>query len=94
MSTLGASNPQFKFELPNWEPLNSGDVSGESKQTCVDETLSPREKVSGFISWNALKRESEEGPPMDGASGDGELRKINTDGSGNSWEKEVLGVGL
>jgi hypothetical protein len=60
----------------------------ESKETCVNESLSPREKVSGFIAWDALKRES-------AVVGDGgEIDKADTEASGNSWEREALGVGV
>jgi hypothetical protein len=31
----------------------------ESKDTCIDEGLSPREKVAGFIGYDAMKRDSE-----------------------------------
>jgi len=60
----------------------------------VDESISPREKVSGFISWDALKRESGEASPADGMANDGALRRTDTEASGSSWEKEALGVGL
>jgi hypothetical protein len=34
-------------------------LSADSKQTIVDTTLSPREKVPGFIHWEALKRDDD-----------------------------------
>jgi hypothetical protein len=62
--------------------------SAESKKTCIDESLSPREKVSGFIAWDALKRES-------AIDGDGSVTdKGDTDASGDSWEREALGVAI
>ena len=56
----------------------------DSKETCVNEGISGREKVSGFIAWDALKR------PSAGNA----IEKAETEGSGSSWEREVLGVGI
>jgi hypothetical protein len=42
---------------PATEAMQVGNISAESKKTAVDATMSPREKVSGFISWDAMKRE-------------------------------------
>ena len=57
----------------------------ESKETCVNEgTLSGREKVSGFIAWDALKR----------VSAEGDIERPETEASGTSWEREALGAGI
>ena len=64
------------------------EVSAESKETRVDMSLSPREKVSGFIAWDALKRESAV------AEDGGVTDKVDTEASGDSWEREALGVGI
>jgi hypothetical protein len=90
-----------QFKLPNYnraEPvpllvnatgtLGKDYVSEESKETCVDEGISRREKVSGFIAWDALKRES--GVPDVVVEGSNE----NSEVSGNSWEKEALGAAV
>jgi hypothetical protein len=74
------------------------DVSGASKETCVEDGLTPREKVAGFISWSALKRD--ERPPtfaderVDSVNASAVIERTDTDGSGSSWEREALGVGL
>jgi hypothetical protein len=74
------------------------DVSGASKETCVEDGLTPREKVAGFISWSALKRDempatfADEGvDPVDASA---MIERTDTEGSGSSWEREALGVGL
>jgi hypothetical protein len=75
------------------EPRN---ISGTSKETCVDAGMSPREKVSGFISWDALKRD--EGDNSASADAARALARIaertNTDTSGSSWEKEAMGAAI
>jgi hypothetical protein len=61
--------------------------SGDSKKTVVDAGVSEREKVSGFISWDPLKRDFgwEEDRPAAGA-----VVRTETEGSGGSWEREAL----
>ena len=56
----------------------------DSKETCIAEGISGREKVSGFIAWDALKRNSAQNV----------LEKAETEGSGSSWEREAFGVGI
>ena len=66
--------------------------SGDSKKTVVDAGVSEREKVSGFISWDALKRdfggEEAERPATGG------VVRTETEGSGRSWEREALGAAI
>jgi hypothetical protein len=82
-----------------------GNISAESKQTVVDDAMSPREKVSGFIAWDALKPEEPAalGRRNSNASVDAQrafarMTKTETEGSDesslNSWEKEALGAGI
>jgi hypothetical protein len=67
--------------------------------------MSPREKVSGFIAWDALKPEQPAalGRRNSNASVDAQrafarMTKTETEGSDesslNSWEKEALGAGI
>ena len=65
--------------------------SGDSKKTVVDAGVSEREKVSGFISWDALKRDfgGEEERPADVG-----VVRTETEGSGGSWEREALGAAI
>ena len=73
--------------------------SGDSKKTVVDGGVSEREKVSGFISWDALKRDF--GAVETGGAGGagkeevvGGLARTETEGSGGSWEREALGAAV
>jgi hypothetical protein len=78
-------------------------ISTGSKETIIDEGISQREKVTGFIAWSALKRASESQTGVtdagvayvnaSGLSGEG-IERTDTEGSGSSWEREALGVGL
>ena len=74
--------------------------SGDSKKTVVDEGVSEREKVSGFISWDALKRDLGEAWPAEegGVAGEGDggvgIARTQTEGSGESWEREALGAAV
>ena len=70
----------------------------ESKETCVDTGLSPREKVCGFIAWDALKRDSEK---ADAVGDDKEVPDITNEIGSQSavttksgWEKEVVGAAI
>ena len=71
--------------------------SGDSKKTVVDAGVSEREKVSGFISWDALKRDLSGGQPGE-ASGEERpvvgVARTETEGSGGSWEREALGAAI
>ena len=71
-------------------------VSGASKETCVDDGMSPREKVSGFISWDALKRdEGDNAASTDAARALARIaERTETDTSGSSWEKEAMGAAI
>ena len=88
-----ASNPLVLLRGPQ----SNADISGESKKTCVDTDLSPREKVSGFIPWAAMKRESAE---MSGqreaerALDRMQVERTPTEESGSSWEREALGAAI
>ena len=88
-----ASNPLVLLHGPQ----SNADLSGESKKTCVDTNLSPREKVSGFIPWAAMKRESAE---MSGqreaerALDRMQVERTPTEESGSSWEREALGAAI
>ena len=64
--------------------------SGDSKKTVVDVGISDREKVSGFISWEALKRDLSVDVKEMGAG----VVKAATEGSGGSWEGEALGAAI
>ena len=70
----------------------------ESKETCVDTGLSPREKVCGFISWDALKRDSEKAAAVGDekevpeiANEMGTQSPVTTQ---SGWEKEMLGAAI
>jgi len=74
-----------------------------SGETVVEEGLSPREKVSGFISWDALKRddavqkhdggEEEVVQAEQSEESEGIERRESRD-SGESWVKEALGAAI
>lgn len=74
------------------------DVAEESKETCVEEgTLSRREKVSGFIAWEALKRESagsDSNIANNNYNNGGGMERVDTEASGSSWEREVMGAAI
>jgi hypothetical protein len=90
---------QTQTIVPN---LQGGNISGESKQTVVDNGMSPREKVSGFISWDALKREETVAaaggnPNVDAQRAFARMTRAETEGtdeSASSWEREALGAGV
>ena len=72
------------------------DKSGE---TVVEEGLSPREKVSGFISWDALKRDdqlhaTQEGERVEDKEEKEEIERKESHESGVSWEQEALGAAI
>jgi hypothetical protein len=71
-------------------------LSGASKNTCVEDGLSPREKVSGFISWDALKREdSANSTSVEATKALARIvEKTETESSGNSWEREAMGAAI
>ena len=75
---------QLEIVAPSHGTTFGFDVAEESKETCVDETLSPREKVSGFISWDALKRDSEINA----------VESVDTEASQERWEREAVGAML
>lgn len=87
---LDTSPLATKLKLPKYRRATTPQLvppqtlKEDSKETCVDEGISGREKVSGFIAWDALKRPSAENA----------IEKAETEGSGSSWEREVLGVGI
>ena len=70
----------------------------ESKETCIDEGLSLREKVSGFIAWDALKRDSEKAAAVDDEQQVSRIaNEIGTESAGSTesgWEKEALGAAI
>jgi len=86
-----ASNPLVLLRGPTSNP----DMSGESKETCVNANMDPREKVSGFIPWNAMKRESEVGGrEEEGALARLQAERTSTDRSAGSWENEAMGAAI
>jgi hypothetical protein len=94
---LDTSPLATKFPIPMVGARRTTGVaaeSGDSKKTVVDAGVSEREKVSGFISWDALKRD------LSGGVGSGEGRvgagvvRTETEGSGGSWEREALGAAV
>lgn len=54
-----ADTPEPPHSTPGGDENLSSVKIEESKDTCVDEGLSPREKVAGFIGYDAMKRDSE-----------------------------------
>ena len=86
-----ASNPLVLLRGPTSNP----DMSGESKETCVNANMDPREKVSGFIPWNAMKRESEVGGrEEEEALARLQAERTSTDRSAGSWENEAMGAAI
>jgi hypothetical protein len=84
------------------EAMQACNISAESKKTVVDAAMSPREKISGFISWDALKREEAATTAGNGTGNVDAQRAFarmtraeteGTDESASSWEREALGVG-
>lgn len=82
--------------------MQAGNISAESKTTVVDAAMSPREKISGFISWDALKREETATAAgtgtgnVDAQRAFARMTRAETEGteeSASSWEREALGVG-
>ena len=86
---LDTSPLATKLKLPKYRRATTSNLvppqtlKEDSKETCVDEGISGREKVSGFIAWDALKRPSAQNTS----------EKAETEGSG-SWERESLGAGI
>lgn len=86
---LDTSPLATKLKLPKYRRATTSNLvppqtlKEDSKETCVDEGISGREKVSGFIAWDALKRTSAQNTS----------EKAETEGSG-SWERESLGAGI
>lgn len=107
--SMQAAFPKMQSAVPSnmqaiAADLQTGNISAESKQTVVDDAMSPREKVSGFISWDALKRD--EAAMATGGNGSGNVdaqrafarmtraETEGTDESMSSWEREALGAGV